>query len=75
MRGGIFFEVSGERSGQKADKFAEALRPLLELKKVRVTCPVNLVEMRVTGLDDSITPDEMRQAIAGGCPAGGGIGR
>jgi len=70
--GGILFEVPGEESGQKADKFAEALRTVLGPKGVRVTRPVKRVEMRVSGLDDSITPDEVLAAIAaaGDCSAG-----
>lgn len=33
---------------------------------------MKLAEFRVTGLDDSVTPEEVRDAIAGagGCPAG-----
>jgi len=70
--GGILFEVPGAESGPKADKLAEALRPLLEPKGVRVARPVKLAELRVTGLDDSIAPEEVREAIAavGGCSVG-----
>ncbi|XP_025261901.1 uncharacterized protein LOC112637121 [Camponotus floridanus] len=70
--GGLLFEVPGPDSGPKADKLAEALRPLLEPKGVRVSRPVKLAELRVAGLDDSITPTEVQQAIAaaGGCSVG-----
>lgn len=70
--GGILYEIPGQESGERADKLAEALRALLEPKGVRVTRPVKLAELRVTGLDDSITPEEIRAAIAaaGGCPPG-----
>ncbi|XP_025271039.1 uncharacterized protein LOC105254350 [Camponotus floridanus] len=70
--GGLLFEVPGPDSGPKADKLAEALRPLLEPKGVRVSRPVKLAELRVAGLDDSITPTEVQQSIAaaGGCSVG-----
>jgi len=72
LRGGILYEIPGQESGAKADKLAEALRALLEPKGVRVTRPVKLAEIRVTWLDDSVTPEEVREAIAGagGCLAG-----
>lgn len=70
--GGILFEIPGQESGAKADKLAAALRPLLEPKGVRVARPVKLAELRVTGLDDSVAPEKVREAVAGvgGCLAG-----
>jgi len=73
--GGILFEIPGQESGPRADKLAEALRALLEPKGVKVTRPVKLAEICVTGLDDSITLDEVREVIARvGVSRGGGKG-
>ncbi|KMQ86474.1 gag-like protein [Lasius niger] len=69
--GGILYEVPRVGSEKKADKLAAQLKTLLELKGMRVTRPVKRAELRITGLDDSIAPEDVRTAVAtaGGCSA------
>jgi hypothetical protein len=66
--GGLLLEVPGQESGPKADRLAERLREA----GVTVARPVKRADMRVRGLDDSITPLDVALALAeaGDCPAG-----
>ncbi|KMQ83300.1 gag-like protein, partial [Lasius niger] len=72
VTGGILYEVPGTDSAEKADKLAIALKALLEPRGLRVTRPVKRAELRVFGLDDATTPEDVIQAVAevGGCLAG-----
>ncbi|KMQ86989.1 reverse transcriptase, partial [Lasius niger] len=72
VTGGILYEVPGTDSAEKADKLAVALKALLEPRGLRVTRPVKRAELRVFGLDDATTPEDVVQAVAevGGCLTG-----
>ncbi|XP_063634877.1 nascent polypeptide-associated complex subunit alpha, muscle-specific form-like [Cydia splendana] len=67
--GACILEVPGVSSGDKADKLAEAIQQQIGLEKVRVSRPSKTVDIRVTGLDESVTKEEVVAAVAktGGC--------
>jgi hypothetical protein len=68
--GARLMEVSGPDSSEKADILAAKLRSTLG-EGVRIARPVKTVDLRLSGLDDSITKDDVSTAISlkGGCSA------
>ncbi|XP_048003187.1 uncharacterized protein LOC125239613 [Leguminivora glycinivorella] len=70
--GGRVLEIPGAASGEKADLLAEALTEKLGSDVVRVSRPVKCAELRVTELDDSVSPGEVVASVAkvGGCAEG-----
>lgn len=71
MTGGLVLEVPGPERASKADQLARRMEEVLEGTNVRVARPTKRGEIRLHGLDDSVTEDEARTALAavGGCPA------
>ncbi|KAL0822152.1 hypothetical protein ABMA28_004284 [Loxostege sticticalis] len=69
--GGKILEIPGATSGDKADAFAAKLRDVLPAEIVRVTRPTKTVDIRLSGLDDSVTKEEVAAAVSkvGGCTA------
>lgn len=69
--GAIILEVPGENNASRADLLAEKLRSALAGREVNVTRPTKLAELRITGLDESITDSNLSAAVsgAGDCPA------
>ncbi|KAL0840724.1 hypothetical protein ABMA28_015912 [Loxostege sticticalis] len=69
--GGKILEIPGATSGDKADAFAAKLRDVLPEEIVRVTRPIKTVDIRLSGLDDSVTKEEVAAAVSksGGCTA------
>ncbi|KAL0896218.1 hypothetical protein ABMA27_012157 [Loxostege sticticalis] len=67
--GGKILEIPGAVSGDKADAFAAKLRDVLPEEIVRVTRPIKTVDIRLSGLDDSVTKEEVAAAVSksGGC--------
>lgn len=63
--GGRLLEVPGAASGDKADSLAARLREIFSPEDVRVSRPIKCVDLRVSGLDDSVTKEEVAAAIAG----------
>ncbi|XP_024877239.1 uncharacterized protein LOC112458059 [Temnothorax curvispinosus] len=72
VTGGVVLEVPGEGAKQKADVLARQISAVLEGSEVRVARPSKSVELRLKGLDDSVTIWEIAAAIAavGGCEGG-----
>lgn len=72
ITGARLFEVMGPDGREKADILAAKLREVLKEEDVRVSRPVKTAELRVDGLDDSTTPEDVVEAVArsGGCPPG-----
>lgn len=64
MTGGLLLEISGPDREEKAAILAAVLKPALYDKAVRVSQPTKKAELRVSGLDDSVTPKEITQAVA-----------
>ncbi|XP_077265670.1 uncharacterized protein LOC143899324 [Temnothorax americanus] len=72
ITGGLVIEVPGDEQGEKADLLARQVSAALEGSGVRVSRPSRCVGLRLVGLDDSITPAEIRAAVTagGGCREG-----
>ncbi|KAF9803594.1 hypothetical protein SFRURICE_012936, partial [Spodoptera frugiperda] len=70
-QGARLLEVPGAASGPSADALAERLRACLGADEVRVSRPTKCLDLRIMGLDDSVTEHEVVAAVArtGGCPA------
>ncbi|OWR43207.1 gag protein [Danaus plexippus plexippus] len=68
--GGRLLEISGSSSGPKADALADRLRVSLGSDDVRVSRPTKCADLRISGLDDSVTQEEVTAAVSklGGCP-------
>ncbi|KOB68692.1 Gag-like protein, partial [Operophtera brumata] len=64
VTGARMLEVPGEDSGPKADALAAKLRELFDEDILRVTRPVKCAELRVAGLDDSVTETDVMETIA-----------
>lgn len=69
VTGARILEVPGVTSGEKADSLAQKLRESLG-ETVKVSRPSLCSELRIVGLDDSVTTEEVAAAVAqhGGCP-------
>jgi hypothetical protein len=67
--GARVLEVPGTASGEKADALAKELAEKLGSDIVRISRPVLCAELRLTQLDDSVSPGEVVSAVAksGGC--------
>ncbi|XP_063617207.1 uncharacterized protein LOC134790368 [Cydia splendana] len=61
--GACILEVPGASSGEKADKLAEAIQQQIGAEKVRVSRPTKTVDIRVTGLDESVSAEEVVAAV------------
>ncbi|XP_013166405.1 PREDICTED: uncharacterized protein LOC106116893 [Papilio xuthus] len=64
------FEVLGAENGPQADALAERLAQVFSGDMVRISRPTKTTEIKISGLDDSSTIDEVLAAVAeaGGCP-------
>ncbi|KAF9800024.1 hypothetical protein SFRURICE_000424, partial [Spodoptera frugiperda] len=68
--GARLLEVPGATSGPTADALAERIRACLGADEARVSRPTKCLDLRILGLDDSVTEHEVVAAVArtGGCP-------
>lgn len=71
LTGARLLEIPGAEGGQTADALAEKLRASINAEEARVSRPTKCIDMRILGLDDSVTPEEVVAAVArtGGCSA------
>ncbi|XP_033360079.1 uncharacterized protein LOC117238962 [Bombus vosnesenskii] len=71
ITGALLFEISGQETESKASRLAERMAATLKDLPAKVTVPRRTAELRVTGLEDSVTSEEVTAAIAeaGGCHA------
>lgn len=73
ITGAAILQIPGSlaTSGPKADALAAKLKAIYTEEEVKVARPVKMADIKVFGLDDSVTKDEIRAAIATktGCPA------
>ncbi|PZC81710.1 hypothetical protein B5X24_HaOG212154 [Helicoverpa armigera] len=69
--GARMLEVPGAASGPAADALAERLRASISADDARVSRPHKCADLRIMGLDDSATAEEVVAAVArtGGCSA------
>lgn len=63
VTGGILIQIPGNDGNKKAEILANKLQSLLE-QEARVVLPVIRGELRMIGLDDSITKEEVAEEIA-----------
>ncbi|CAL1672603.1 unnamed protein product [Lasius platythorax] len=71
--GGLLIQIPGKDREQKADDLAERLRALwVTDPSISVVRPSKFAEMRVRGLDVSVSPEDVASAIIGisGCARG-----
>jgi hypothetical protein len=68
IAGGIVIEIPGPDSAEKADKFAAEMRKVLG-DEARVTRPSRTLDLRISGVEESVTVEELLSAVAvlGGC--------
>ncbi|XP_039761486.1 uncharacterized protein LOC120634778 [Pararge aegeria] len=68
--GGRILELPGASSAEKADALALRLKEVVSEEIARVSRPVKCADMRITGLDDSVSKGDVAGAVAkvGGCP-------
>ncbi|XP_020298684.1 uncharacterized protein LOC109862925 [Pseudomyrmex gracilis] len=69
LTGVLILEVPNADSETRAEKLYEAMLPLVTEKGARLARPIKTVDIRVRGLDELISPNEVRDAVAsiGGC--------
>lgn len=64
ITGGLLLEISGPNKEEKAAILAAVFKPALSDKNLKVSQPTKSAELRVSGLDDSVTPEELAEAVA-----------
>lgn len=65
MSGGMVIEIPGRDSGNIADLLAKKLKERFNNRsEVRINRPTKMAEVIIRDLDDSITPQEVAQAVA-----------
>nr|XP_033203059.1 uncharacterized protein LOC117164238 [Bombus vancouverensis nearcticus] len=71
ITGALLFEIPDQDARSKASRLAERMVATLKDLPAKVTVPRRTAELRVTGLEDSVTPEEVAAAVAevGGCQA------
>lgn len=70
ITGALIIEVPSKQSGALADKLAVNLKRAFAAKRdVKVDRPTKMAELRLKGMDESVTPLEIAAAVAkiGGC--------
>jgi len=69
INGSILIEIPGQEGNEKAKILADKLREKLGETEVAITRPTAMGEIRMVGLDESATTEEVRDTIAnlGGC--------
>ncbi|XP_041974075.1 uncharacterized protein LOC121729582 [Aricia agestis] len=69
VTGARMYGISGTASKEKADALANKLREVMDGREVRISRPQKCAELRISGLDDTATSEEIAEAIArpGGC--------
>lgn len=63
VTGAMILEIPGPEAAPKADKLAARITEVLAEKGVKVSRPVKTAELRITGMDDSISPDQVKEEI------------
>jgi hypothetical protein len=69
VTGARIIELPKQTTAAQADQLAEKIGAAIG-EQAKVTRPVKTADIKVTGLDDSVTPEELRAALAeqAGCP-------
>ncbi|XP_026830882.1 uncharacterized protein LOC113563436 [Ooceraea biroi] len=64
MTGATLIEIAGEGNERKADALAARLRGIFAETEVQVRRPVKKAEIRIVGLDEDTTEEEVQLAVA-----------
>lgn len=70
ITGGLILEIPGENNTEKANNLASRLREVFDKdEEIKISRPHKKAEMRISGLDDSVTPADVASAVSatGGC--------
>ena len=60
----LLFETSGQDTGSKVSRRTESMAATLKDLSANVTVPRRTAELRVTELEDTVTPEEVVAAVA-----------
>jgi hypothetical protein len=71
MTGAIVLGVPDDKDREKASALATRLAQILDPDTVKVAAPARMAEMRMDGIDISITKEELRNALALAAGCGG----
>jgi hypothetical protein len=71
MTGAIVLEVFGDKDREKASALATRLAQVMDPATVKVEAPARMAELRLNGIDISITKEELRNALALAAGCGG----
>jgi hypothetical protein len=71
MTDAIVLVVLDDKDREKASALAARLAQVLDPATVKVTAPARMAELRVDGIDISITKEELRNALALAAGCGG----
>lgn len=63
INGGLLIEIEGEEGQAKADKLVAKLKEVLQ-ESATVVSPRKYAEVRISGLDDSVTAEELIHVVA-----------
>lgn len=69
--GGVLVEIPGPEGSKMANTLAEKLSSVMG-EEYRISCPVKFGELRVSGIDPSVGPEELTLAL---CGASGGLSK
>jgi hypothetical protein len=75
MTGAIVLEVLSDKDREKASALATRLAQVLDPATVKVAVPAKMAELRVDGIDISITKEELRNALVLAAGCGGAEGQ
>lgn len=62
--GGLVIEIPGEDAESKADRLAIKLKDIFEGDQVRINRPRVKADIKITGLDESTTNEEIQEALS-----------
>ena len=71
MTGAIVITVPGDRDRKKVSRLAKRLAKVLDPTTARVAASTRMEELRVVGIDISMTMEDLRQALALAAGCGG----
>ncbi|XP_045537557.1 uncharacterized protein LOC123721787 [Papilio machaon] len=71
VTGATIIRIPGATSAPKADILAQKLQEIYKSDDIKVSRPEKMIDVKIEGLDDSTTPEEIKEAIIkkGACTA------
>lgn len=64
MTGEVIIEIAEDDNEVKADSLRDKLDEVLDSSKIKVTRPTKRTQLRLSGIDDSITTYELRHELS-----------